>query len=488
MSYQGEYANHKSAVDLLNELNNSENTHLSEFFKNITVFPEFINPEQRIDKFQFNKTKPSIGQSHLKNIYTLDGSLYISPTQTNTAGANIGIIKITQTQISLEKLIAFSSAKFPNPQDYQKISIKESFYFPLPGGKVYGPNHLAPLDFFRKTFFESFTSYTPTSHFFSHLFPEPSAFKPKTLLYSYTNSLSLKDINVSHPCPHCNQNFHKLSLKSFYDEDEELQFIHQCEHNTELYITDLLGFHDGWSDVENPRGFYTQIMNFYEKMIFINFLHNLYINLDSSQFKTYLRENAFVLDGPLALFNNTAWLSHYISEQLLRFNEYQEGIFIGIEKTGDFVEHLVFLDNQIKNQEIKNNKDITPIGLNPGFLFFLNDEYIKKEIKHIQTELPYGKGQYFGKKFYYKNHLGDLFVINKAFSNGEDKLQIDSNDSSYLESQTRLDDICWILESFSSKQFSNALSILSIAHENTAIPNTPFAQDLFQNFLKNKLK
>ena len=153
MSYQGEYANHKSAVDLLNELNNSENTHLSEFFKNITVFPEFINPEQRIDKFQFNKTKPSIGQSHLKNIYTLDGSLYISPTQTNTAGANIGIIKITQTQISLEKLIAFSSAKFPNPQDYQKISIKESFYFPLPGGKVYGPNHLAPLDFFRKTFF-----------------------------------------------------------------------------------------------------------------------------------------------------------------------------------------------------------------------------------------------------------------------------------------------------------------------------------------------
>ena len=68
MSYQGEYANHKSAVDLLNELNNSENTHLSEFFKNITVFPEFINPEQRIDKFQFNKTKPSIGQSHLKNI------------------------------------------------------------------------------------------------------------------------------------------------------------------------------------------------------------------------------------------------------------------------------------------------------------------------------------------------------------------------------------------------------------------------------------
>ena len=59
-----------------------------------------------------------------------------------------------------------------------------------------------------------------------------------------------------------------MSLKSFYDEDEELQFIHQCEHNTELYITDLLGFHDGWSDVENPRGFYTQIMNFYEKMIF----------------------------------------------------------------------------------------------------------------------------------------------------------------------------------------------------------------------------
>ena len=90
MSYQGEYANHKSAVDLLNELNNSENTHLSEFFKNITVFPEFINPEQRIDKFQFNKTKPSIGQSHLKNIYTLDGSLYISPTQTNTAGLMCG--------------------------------------------------------------------------------------------------------------------------------------------------------------------------------------------------------------------------------------------------------------------------------------------------------------------------------------------------------------------------------------------------------------
>ena len=86
-----------------------------------------------------------------------------------------------------------------------------------------------------------------------------------------------------------------------------------------------------------------EIMQVLERIIVIHILRWF----EQKQLLWLLGNMAIVVDGPLAVFGAPAWLQSVILDELRRINKVsrqlndgQDLLMIGIEKSGDFVDHF----------------------------------------------------------------------------------------------------------------------------------------------------
>ena len=83
-----------------------------------------------------------------------------------------------------------------------------------------------------------------------------------------------------------------------------------------------------------------------EQLVLVNILRHF----ERTETLEILRDTAFVIDGPLAIFGMPAWLKTYVGNEIARIhnNCQQRGdpgiLLMGVEKSGDFLEHLKMLD------------------------------------------------------------------------------------------------------------------------------------------------
>jgi hypothetical protein len=169
------------------------------------------------------------------------------------------------------------------------------------------------------------------------------------------------------------------------------------------------------------------------------------------------------VDGPLAVFGHPAWISAAIQSELQRINAKVRAatgsdlLIMGVEKTGEFVEHFEFVDR-------------TPT---PGEVFFpprsyqlLTDTYIKQRVKLSDSDKRYGKDTYFGRKLFYKTASGARLVATIPFLTEEqDTLETDD-----VSLYPRFADVCSLLDRLVSSRYPNSLVPLVAAHAHAAIP------------------
>jgi len=172
---------------------------------------------------------------------------------------------------------------------------------------------------------------------------------------------------------------------------------------------------------------------------------------------------AFVMDGPLAIYGHPAWLSTCIHRELSRVNArlVQMGlpglVVIGIEKTGNFVDHFAMLDAPMPGQDE---------GLPTDTCWLLDDSYIKSNIIYSDSTQPYGHNTYYGRKMFYKAKSGARIVANVAFLSEESRRVAVAREDAY----PRLPDVLSVLSGLVSSRYPNALIPLSVAHSEAAIP------------------
>ena len=233
-----------------------------------------------------------------------------------------------------------------------------------------------------------------------------------------------------------------------------------CPHSNEaLFSTDALRLHE----LMNPKGsngeMFGQIMSTLEKLWLIHILRAF----EKKDWLATLRRVAFVMDGPLAVFSSSSWLTKVISSELTRLNDLQKKIngvdllIIGIEKSGVFFNHF-------------NEIDTTKDGITDKFpkqsALLLDDAYIKQNIIFSESSKPYGKDTYFGRKFFYKTASGQKIVPVVAFFN---EYQQDIS-TAKPDQFTRLADIMNLLDKLVSNRYPNSISPLISAHAEAAIP------------------
>lgn len=465
MAYFGELAKNKGIHTLLSDISVRENLETIEFFSSGN---EFL----RIDEYYLNK-RIYPKDSQLEYIFVIDGSKFDGETRDNLDN-HVALLNINQCVIDIKNLVSYLKNPFPLPNEYEELrdDIPNHLIIPLRGFKTRKIND--DRDFFRMFFFEYFSKMENNivnwlEYKFGPLKNKETPFE--TYLHLLSNQKTHHVLPVMNTCPECRKKGYVLGPHYFQKNGQwEPEQKCKCDNPKNVYVTDLLQFQEMLNTESGNETLTTQMMLVLEKIILINLIRNIKNNNLEQLFDT----SAFVVDGSLAIYAHASWLSQLIAEEIYDLKTKNQLLICGVEKTGNFVDHFKLVDYFYSEYPLEK-----------GMLYFLDEDYIKKYIKIYHSESYYGEKTYFGKKFFYKNALDKLFVINLAFENEQDKDKNYNkrNEKKQIEECQKLKDLLMLLDNFSSHNYPNALSFISMANDGASLSSSKLGSKILNTFI-----
>jgi len=428
MSFLNEIASGESLLSL------EKSSALREFqatIRNVVPGRGVLPPQAKIER---TKWLP-------RRVIAIDGSSITETLRNGFPVADATLLKVSIVSIDLRKLEdGIQDDEIPSPRVFYDMEKAAALDVVLPGANVIRKDKPddTPKRFFRNKVFEVFNQKLDSNH--------------ESLLATFAAISGGHDITKIHSPAECCEGF----IPSF----PAGQMIQDCSCGKDrIYYTDTLRFHERFSDVGSNGEAHGEVRHVLEIMALLNILRFF----AHPQRIYYLRDNVFVLDGPLALFGHPAWLTPYIRNELVRINNLcrQLGNFdlavFGYEKTGAFVNHFEHLDfDDERGPRAK---------LDPGSTFILDSYYINENIVFRPSDAkPHGADTYFGRKVFYKTRSGDHTVITTAM------IDQDSQDFTKTVPNSRLGDILNVLDYLSTYLYRDGFMPLVRAHAHAAIP------------------
>lgn len=388
--------------------------------------------------------KEDLEESELKPdlILAIDGSNLPAKAENGFPGAEFGYVTIASVLIDLKKVEELESHQFINPKEFRKTEKASTIESVFPGCNVIIDSENTAKASLRKALFEELRS--------NRIFSDG-----ENLLETYEHLFKIKREQFAE------RNLPKSPIEECSEEDMTYGYgEYFCPHTGQkLFSTDALRLHE----LMNPGGgngeMYGQIMSTLEKLWLVHVLRAFELR----GWLATLRRVAFIMDGPLAVFSTSSWLTKVIGHELNRINSLQKEIngtdllIFGIEKTGTFVNHF---------EEIDMTKDGVTDKFPKQSAFLLNDDYIKKNIIFSESTKPYGQDTYFGRKLFYKANSGQRIVPVVACFNDYQKDISTANPNQF----SRLADVMKLLDILVSSRYPNSVSPLISAHAEAAIP------------------
>jgi len=434
MSFEGEFASYEPLRRLLD----SEKV---KALQNRFRIRERLEETDDFDKDIISKNDLTQSDYIADLILAIDGSNLTAKAENGFPGAEFGYITVSSVLIDLKKVKSLEENQFVNPKEFRETEKASTIDSVFPGCNVILDDEKSAKSSLRRALFEELKS--------NNIFTNG-----ETLLDTYEYLFRIK-----------REHFSESSLpKSPIDGVEEKMTYgydeYTCPHSSEaLFSTDALRLHE----LMNPGGsngeMFGQIMSTLEKLWLIHILRAF----EKKDWLSTFRRVAFIMDGPLAVFSTSSWLTKVINFELKRINEIQKNIngtdllIFGIEKSGTFFNHFI---------EIDTTKDGITDKFPKQSAFLLTDDYIKKNIIFSESQKPYGQDTYFGRKLFYKTKSGQKIVPVVATYNDYQSNLATGNINQF----SRLADILDLLDNLVSNRYPNSVSPLISAHAEAAIP------------------
>lgn len=387
--------------------------------------------------------KSDLSQSNFQPdlILAIDGSNLAAKAVNGYPGAEFGYITIASVLIDLKLVRELAKEEIINPKrfrDTEKASTIDSVF---PGCNVILDGEKNAKASLRRALFEELKNNSVFSN-------------GESLLDTYEYLFRIKRDKFPE------RNLPKSPIETVHEDMIYGYGEYVCPHSKEaLFSTDALRLHELMNEGGSNGELFGQIMSTLEKLWLIHILRAF----ERKNWLSTLRRVAFILDGPLAVFSTSSWLTKVIEVELKRLNELQKQIngedliIIGIEKSGTFFNHFI---------EIDTTKD----GITDKFpnqsAFLLTDKYIKENIIFSDSLKPYGQDTYFGRKLFYKAITGQKIVPVISWFNDNQKNLTTANPDQF----TRLADVMNLLDQLVSNRHPNSLLPLISAHAEAAIP------------------
>ncbi len=434
MGFEGEFASYEPLRRLLD----------SEKVKALQNRLRIRQQIEETENFEGSITKKSdLTESSLQPdlVLAIDGSNLTAKAENGFPGAEFGYITVASVLIDLKLISELEKKEFIEPKKFRETEKASTIESVFPGCNVILDTEKNAKASLRRALFEELKN--------NVIFSDG-----ETLLETYEHLFSIKQSLGDRNLP-------KSPIEGF--EDKEMTYgmgEYTCPHSGEpLFSTDALRLHE----LMNPGGsngeMFGQIMSTLEKLWLIHILRAF----EKKGWLATLRRVAFIMDGALAVFSTSSWLTKVISHELARINELQKKIngedllIIGIEKSGTFFNHFL---------EIDTTKDGITDKFPKQSALLLNDAYIKRNIIFSESTKPYGQDTYFGRKLFYKAASGQKIVPVVACYNDQQKNLDTANPNQF----PRLADVMNLLDQLVSSRYPNSVSPLVSAHAEAAIP------------------
>lgn len=235
---------------------------------------------------------------------------------------------------------------------------------------------------------------------------------------------------------------------------------HKCPRcGNPLFISDCLRLWEAVSDFHPNIEPASRFMSYIEHLLPIHYLRFL-----ADEAPAQLNGLGILVDGPLAVFGQAAWLHHSIMRFLYQLRERQIArnlkmpLIIGLQKGGYLVEYM-----QLLNRYIPNNR-----------LFSITDDFRYNYLGIERSANGFGSETYYGHDFAVKTRSGKLFIfglpypfVSKRASNNfrEEKANIDR----YEELSRALS----LITQVETDLYRDAVVPIALAHRYTAISLRP---------------
>lgn len=378
---------------------------------------------------------------------------------------NVGILTFATAD-----LFSLDKQQIINPDDLGKLKNLETFSFVVPMQNI----KLKGCDFktsVRKAIFEIFKDNKLSG-------------KEGNVKYSLLNTIkwlifreySDKTGQMQITCPHCDERLtFKKQTDNYLDEKNDFIKCHSCGQIA--YITDCFELHDLVDEINGASLIASYIMSAFEIVLFLC-MFRFFIESGNEKI---LSEILFIKDGSLALFSRLDDFAFKVVRPFMQFM-YEKSLednvsyinFVGLDKSGIFVEHL-------KNTESKITK--TSIVL-PDLA------YIKRFITG-ENQSVFGENTYFGIKMFVKKDENLSFVLDVAVPFGLDTAYKDYIKSPKISDFLCLKSILEILFKLKCDLYQNSAPMafvpIALINKLVSISNIP-SRKILTIFSKDKIQ
>lgn len=384
---------------------------------------------------------------------------------------NVGILTFATAD-----LFSLDKQQIINPDDLGKLKNLETFSFVVPMQNI----KLQGYDFntsVRKAIFEIFRD--------NQLGDKEEDFRNSllnTIKWLIFREYSDKNgqMQITCPNPYCNE---RLTFTRRTDNylDEKNDFI-QCSCGNVAYITDCFELHDLVDDISGAGKIASYIMSAFE-MVLLLCMFRFFMENNSQ--KT-LSEILFIKDGSLALFSRLDDFAFKVVRPFMQFmyeKSLRENVsyinFVGLDKSGIFVEHLKNTESKIYNI-YKTSSVVLP-----------DLKYIEHFIVGKSTESVFGENTYFGIKMFVKKDENLSFVLDVAVPFGLDTAYKDYIKSPKISDFLCLKSILEILFRLKCDLYQNATPMafvpIALINKLVSISNVP-SRKILTIFSKDKIQ
>lgn len=375
-------------------------------------------------------------------VLAVNGSHSEVTVQNGYPQAEASYVTVASVLLDVEKIRRLDANRPVDPREFRTTEQADSIDCALPGCNVILTEEASARESLRRTLFEVLGAFQ-------------MAEDGETLLETYEALLAYKPAAREQRCPYDDC---QSPDRRYYP--AQGTYSCPCMLKRRLFSTDGLRVHEGMNLEGTNGAMFAEVMQVLERIWVVHVLRAL----EHKGWLPVLQRLAIVLDGPLAVFGHPAWLGQAIAEEIGRINARvreqpggQDILWLGIEKTGAFVDHFNALDIRVDGSS-GNIRNQTAV--------LLDDAYIKRHVIFSSSEKPYGQDTYFGRKFFYKSASGARIVATIPFLTTEHRDMTRAG----LEQYPRLADAAALLDRLVSSRYPNALVPLVAAHAEAAIP------------------
>ena len=390
------------------------------------------------------------------NIISIDGSNYEANVRKELPFTRVGFVKISNLLINRSQFKNISRDGFVNPFEVADLSKDNtSLTFTLPSSNLRYKGEESVRDGFRKALDEalyncrfidsdSTTSLRTTLFYLAALRStnEAATTFDKMKLYKCPScahrDLELWDIPETQRCPYCGK---------------------------VIYPSDCLRI---WEDVgtsASNQSALTRFTNTVMHMLIVHYIRFLRERNPNSYLNT-LSNLCFIINGPLAVFGNPAWVHSCIMKYLYDINQEltHNGrapiMVMGILKNGSVCDYF---------------KMIAPSIL-PNSIFSITDSFRDKFINYDRdpSGTTFGAETYYGQDFLLKTPSGKLFVFDALlpFRDKHDTA-VFKNEKANISNFENIAAYIKLIEEFECDLYSTTLVPVALAQKYAAISLEP---------------